>query len=66
MHACQFVTFHPCDRILQEDTASADADVLAGVDKLKALKSELEDLEVQLENVTGVPRDKGAFRDAVV
>lgn len=53
-------------RTLQEDTSEADADVLAGVQKLKALKAELEDLEVQLENVTGIPRDKGAFRDAVV
>eukprot|EP00892_Ulva_mutabilis_P007080 jgi/Ulvmu1/4744/UM020_0028.1 len=49
----------------KEDTAEADADVLAGVDKLKALKAELEELEVQLENVTGIPRDKGAFREAV-
>lgn len=51
---------------LQEDTSEADADVLAGVQKLKALKGELEDLEIQLEKVTGIPRDKGAFREAVV
>ena len=50
----------------QEDTSEADADVLAGVEKLKALKEELETLEVQLETVTGIPRDKGAFREAVV
>lgn len=51
---------------LQEDTSEADADVLAGVEKLKALKVELEALEEQLEKVTGIPRDKGAFREAVV
>lgn len=51
---------------LQEDTSEADADVLAGVEKLKALKVELEALEVQLEKTTGIPRDKGAFREAVV
>ena len=50
----------------QEDTSEADAAVLSGVEKLKALRAELEDLEVQLENFTGIPRNKGVFREAVV
>jgi hypothetical protein len=51
---------------LQEDTAAADKEVAAAVEHLKTLKLVVEGLEKDLEEITGIPRDKGAFRDAVV
>lgn len=51
---------------MQEDTAPADAVVAAAVEELKKLKLVVEGHEKKLEEITGVPRDKGAFRDAVV
>lgn len=51
---------------MQEDTSDADKEVLAAVEELKGLKLVVEGLEKELEDITGIPRDKGAFRDAVV
>jgi hypothetical protein len=51
---------------VQEDTTAAEADVAAAVEELKALKLSVEGLEKELEEITGIPRDKGAFREAVV
>lgn len=51
---------------MQEDTAAADKDVLAAVEELKALKIVVEGLEKEMEEITGIPRDKGAFRESVV
>jgi hypothetical protein len=51
---------------VQESTAAADAEVASAVEELKALKLVVESLEKELEDITGIPRDKGAFREAVV
>ena len=51
---------------MQEDTATADKEVAAAGEELKALKMVQEGLEKELEEITGIPRDKGAFREAVV
>jgi hypothetical protein len=36
------------------------------VDELKRLKAALAEVEAKLEKVTGIPRNKEAFREAVV
>ena len=51
---------------MQESTEEADKHVADGVEQLKALKTSLVDIEIELENVTGIPRNKDAFREAVV
>lgn len=51
---------------MQEDTAEADKKVAAAVDDLKALKASLAEVEAEMEKVTGIPRNKEAFREAVV
>ena len=51
---------------VQEATTELDQQVAKAVEELKALKASLVDVEVQLENVTGIPRNREAFREAVV
>lgn len=51
---------------MQEDTSAADNEVAAALEELKKLKLLVEGHEKELEDITGVPRDKGAFREAVV
>ena len=43
-----------------------DAQVAEAVEELKALKVSLTALEEQMEALTGIPRNKEAFREAVV
>ena len=51
---------------VQESTAEIDQQVADAVTELKALKASVTDVEVQIEAVTGIPRNKEAFREAVV
>ena len=51
---------------MQESTAEIDQQVADAVVELKALKASVTDVEVQIEAVTGIPRNKEAFREAVV
>jgi hypothetical protein len=60
------ITLKRVDACLQESTADLDAEVVTAVDELKTLKASLLELEGQMEKVTGVPRNKEAFREAVV
>lgn len=51
---------------VQEDTTDADKKVASAVDDLKGLKAALAEAEAEMEKVTGVPRNKEAFRESVV
>jgi predicted nuclease with TOPRIM domain len=51
---------------MQEDTTEADKKVAEAVDELKRLKAAQGEVEAELEKVTGIPRNKEAFREAVV
>lgn len=51
---------------LQKSTDDIDQEVAAAVQELKALKASVADVEEQIEAVTGIPRNKEAFRAAVV
>ncbi len=57
---------HEQARMLQEATSELDAQVAEAVEQLKALKVSLGDLEKDMEKVTGIPLNKGAFQKAVV